>query len=97
MEIGEKYLPIGTVVMLKNGKKPVMIKGLAVSTKADVNLVYDYSAVLYPVGEVGGTQLAVFNHDQIEKVLFMGYVTEEQKQLNEKLLKLVGEKRANAK
>ena len=38
MEIGDKYLPIGTVVLLKGGTKSVMITGFcAVEGKNDGN------------------------------------------------------------
>lgn len=42
-EIGEKYLPIGTVVMLKGGTKRVMISGFCAIDGENVKNMYDYS------------------------------------------------------
>ena len=44
----EKFLPIGTVVMLKGGKKRVMVTGFCVSPDEDKNKVYDYSGYKHP-------------------------------------------------
>ena len=44
-------LPIGSVVLLKNSTKRVMISGVAqVSTDGGDEKVYDYTGVLYPEG-----------------------------------------------
>ena len=48
-EIGEKYLPIGTVVMLKGGTKRVMISGFCAIDGENVKNMYDYSGCVYPV------------------------------------------------
>ena len=40
-EIGEKYLPIGTVVMLKNGTKRAMITGFCSVAQEDKNKMYE--------------------------------------------------------
>ena len=40
MEIKEKYLPIGTVCMLKNGKKRVMITGFCTIPEDDKTKMY---------------------------------------------------------
>ena len=69
----EKYLPIGTVVMLQNGKKELMITGYLVSENGNQNEVYDYSGCLYPEGIISSDQNAVFNHNQIQEILFTGF------------------------
>ncbi len=81
----EKYLPIGTVVMLENGKKELMITGYLISESNNPSVVYDYSGCLYPEGIISSNQNAVFNHSQIKEVLFEGYNSEKYKELNEKL------------
>lgn len=81
--MNEKYLPIGTVVLLKNGKKRVMITGFLVSS--DGKTVYDYAGCMYPEGVVSSTEALVFNHDQIENIYHMGLIDEEEKQFKERL------------
>ena len=48
IEIGEKFLPIGTVVMLKNGTKRVMISGFCAMEGNNRNKIWDYSRVHVP-------------------------------------------------
>ena len=44
----DKYLPIGTVVLLKDAKKRVMITGFAVKGKETGDKMYDYMGCMYP-------------------------------------------------
>lgn len=98
MEKDEKFLPIGTVVLLKEGTKEVMITSYCIIPNGEIfdkngkiegeNIMYDYGACLYPEGVFNSTQVIAFNHDQIDKICFKGYVTESQKSLS----KLVNEK-----
>ena len=91
-EIGEKFLPIGTVVFLKGGKKELMIISYCIvpsgeaydkNGKIDVsNTMFDYGACVYPEGMITSDQLFAFNHEQIEKVVFMGYETDKQKDIS---------------
>ena len=97
MEKEEKFLPVGTVVLLKNGKRELMITSYYVMPAGDVydkngqvdakGKMYDYGACLYPEGLITSEQIFVFNHDQIEKVCFKGYVTDKQKQFSDLLIK----------
>ena len=75
----EKYLPVGSVCMLKGGQKAVMVVGYGIQPKENPNVVYDYLGALYPEGIVTMDQNMVFNHENIDRVLFKGYETEEQK------------------
>lgn len=93
MEIGERFLPIGTIVLLKNGKKELMIinhcvmpegEGYDKTGKIDVsNKVFDYGACLYPEGMITSNQMFAFNHSQIERVCFKGYQTEAHDKLSQ--------------
>ena len=71
----EKYLPIGTVVLLKEGKKRIMITGFCIKPEEDKDKMYDYGACLYPEGIERTNKTFVFNHDQIDRILFMGYTS----------------------
>lgn len=85
----EKYLPIGTVVMLKEGKKRVMITGFLTTPNNDKEKIYDYSGCLYPEGILTSEQTLVFNHEQIDKVYHLGLIDEEEKEFKEKLNSLL--------
>ena len=88
MEI-EKYLPIGTVLMLKDAKKRIMIIGyLPVSNKDGKKEVYDYAACLYPEGIISSDKTLLFNHDQIGKIYYIGNNDEETKQFIEQIKEL---------
>ena len=80
-----QLLPIGSVVMLKNGSKEVMITGFFIVSEKDPSVIYDYSACLYPEGIINSNENLLFNHDQIEKILFLGYMSEKEKTFKQKL------------
>ena len=81
----EKYLPIGTVVMLKGGKKRAMITGFCLIPEETKDKVFDYSGCLYPEGFISSKQTLLFNHEQIEKVYHLGLIDDEEKQFKQKL------------
>lgn len=95
MEKDEKFLPIGTVVLLKNGIKEVMITSYCIIPTGDVydksgkvestEEIYDYGGCLYPEGILGSDQSIIFNHEQIQKVCYKGYETDLQKELSERI------------
>lgn len=79
-------LPIGTIVLLKEGKKRLMIYGVK-QTESTNQKDYDYIGVVYPEGNMGqGTQF-LFNHEQIQEVYFRGYEDEERAAFIDKLAK----------
>lgn len=82
-----KYLPIGTVVMLKNGKKRVMITGFCCADEEKKDKVYDYCGLLYPEGYVYKNQMFLFDHNQIEKIYYLGLNDEENKKFQSELKK----------
>ena len=87
MEKREKFLPIGSVVLLNGGKKKIMITGFCSISSDDKTRVYDYSGCIYPEGYLSSNQICLFDHEQIEDIYFIGYENEEEtefkKQLNE--------------
>lgn len=88
----EKYLPIGTVCLLKNGKKRLMITGFCAVPTENKQKMYDYSGCIFPEGFLTSNQVCLFNHDQIEKIYHMGYEDESQQSFNKTLLKFVEKK-----
>ena len=81
----EKYLPIGTVVLLKEASKRLMITGYCSSQPSEPELVYDYVACLFPEGNLAGEDVALFNHDQIDVISHMGLTDEEYNNLNKQI------------
>ncbi len=87
--IEEKYLPIGTVVMLKGGKKRAMITGFCAISEDNKDKIYDYSGCLYPEGFISSNQTLLFDHEQIDKVYHMGLIDDEEKNFKIKLKELL--------
>lgn len=69
-------LPIGSVVLLKEGKKKLMIFGVK-QMDSEVREEYDYIGVMYPEGNVGIESQYLFNHENIDQIFFRGYEDEE--------------------
>lgn len=85
-------LPIGSVVLLKNGTHKVMIIGIKPIHAEQPDVVYDYFAVMYPEGYLGGKTCFMFNHDDINDVIFRGYDNPERRAFMEYLDKAAREK-----
>lgn len=85
----DKFLPIGTVVLLKGGKKRAMITGFCSIAQENQEKIFDYSGCVYPEGYLSSNQVCLFDHDQIEKIFFVGYEDEEEKMFKDKLNKIV--------
>lgn len=78
----EKYLPIGTVVLLKEAEKRIMIIGF----EADSNgKHFDYFGCLFPEGMQKSNKKLVFNHEQIKLIYYLGYFDEESKKYHQTL------------
>lgn len=71
-------LPIGTVVLLKDSSKKVMITGFFQRTSDEPDKLWDYAGCIFPEGYVGGDKVFLFNHEQICKIFMVGYQDEEQ-------------------
>ncbi len=73
----KEYLPIGTVVLLKNGSKKVMIYGRK-QIATENGQEFDYVACLYPEGNINDDYTFLFNNENIDKIIFKGYSDEEE-------------------
>jgi len=71
-EIKEKYLPIGSVVILKGATKRLMISGFCALDNSNKDKIWDYSGCMYPEGFLNSNQICLFDHDQIEKIYHIG-------------------------
>ena len=74
MKVSE-LLPIGSVIWLRDAKRPLMIFGIKQSDM-ETDKEYDYIGVLYPEGSMGQESQFLFQHEDIEKVVFRGYEDE---------------------
>lgn len=83
----EKYLPIGTVVKLKDGTKKIMITGFY-CTKKEANKIFDYSGCLYPEGLISMDKFYFFDHVQIQNVYHIGLIDDEERNFKEKLVEI---------
>lgn len=75
MENIKELLPIGSVVRLKKGTKRLMVSGV-MQTDVDGN-DHDYTGVLYPEGNISQETQFLFQHTDIEEIVFKGYEDEE--------------------
>lgn len=78
MELKE-LLPIGSVVLLNNAYKKIVIIGVMQIKHTDdgQNIVYDYMGVPYPEGYMGQETGLLFNHTSIQEIIFKGFVNKE--------------------
>lgn len=79
MLLAKEYLPIGSVVLLKNGIRKAMVIGIMpiITDKTGEQRSYDYTGVIYPEGLLSIEASFVFNQDQITEVIFRGYENSE--------------------
>ena len=88
-ELNEKQLlPVGSVVLLNNGEKHLMIYGL-LQVKADDKQLFDYIGCLYPEGFMSKDHTYMFNHSDIKDVAFLGFINAEQQVFNAKINELI--------
>ena len=91
----EQYLPIGSVVMLKSAKKRVMITGFAAKGKEAGDKLFDYVGCLFPEGVISSEKNLLFNHDQIDKIFYLGYSDDEETKFKIKLDEVLNKQSSN--
>ena len=74
----EGLLPVGSVVLLKNSTKRVIIIGVCQLAAADPGKVWDYVGCPFPEGYLGPDKTYLFNREQIDRIYAVGYQDEEQ-------------------
>ena len=79
-----KYLPIGSVVLLEQVDKKIMIYSRRYCDAVS-NKIYDYVGCFYPEGGIGKEYTMLFNHDRIIKVVSLGYNDETNVEFSKKL------------
>ena len=85
VNILERYLPLGSIVVLNGSVKKMMItaRGL-MAPVGEENKVFDYGGIFYPEG-VMGDKMAFFNQKYIYKVVFQGYSDADDDAMNDNI------------
>jgi hypothetical protein len=73
----KEYLPLGSVVLLNNGVKKVMIYGRR-QIDSSTGVERDYLACLYPEGNLRKEFTYLFNHSDIREIVFRGFSDSEE-------------------
>lgn len=89
----DKYLPVGSVVLLREGKKRVMIIGRGQRDQSSGDS-WDYLACPYPEGFLGVDYAYLFNHDKIERTFFIGFQDGEELAFEERLREAAAQEEA---
>lgn len=90
MNNNEKYLPLGTILNLKTGRHKVMVVGYCAKLAEDPKApFYDYIGCMFPEGIFTTEQSLVFNHCDIKEIYHLGFVDDEVKEFNKKLINLM--------
>ncbi|MCJ1976436.1 DUF4176 domain-containing protein [Pseudolactococcus paracarnosus] len=88
MEKENSLLPIGSVVYLKEGTVKMVIIGRSnlLTLPEKETVLFDYSAVIYPLGYVGEKEIYFFNKNDVDKIEFKGYSDSENEQFVKNML-----------
>lgn len=86
-------LPIGSVVLLGNSKKRVMIIGVAQRGVSQETKLRDYVGVVFPEGYLDSEKLFLFDNEQITQIYALGYQDAEQLAFKKKADELMAELR----
>lgn len=83
-EPAPSLLPIGTIVLLKDTNKRLMIYGRKQQDRGG-GKVWDYVGCLYPEGNIGPEYTFLFDHEQIEVIEHLGLKDQEEEQFLHRL------------
>lgn len=84
-----RVLPIGSVVLLKDAEKRLMIIGYQRTKADDSGKIYDYCGCTYPEGFMSPELSAAFDHDQIDRIIAVGLQNPYQIEFAEKLKEIL--------
>ncbi len=94
----DKVLPIGTVVLLKGATARLMIIGYQRKAADDSNdKIYDYCGCPFPEGYLSPEKTAIFDHDTIDRIIFMGLQNPAYIELTDKIRKVIADRETDSK
>lgn len=70
-------LPIGSVVLLKESTKRVMIIGVCQKGANNPEKIWDYAGVVFPQGYFSADKVFLFDTHQIDQIFQIGYLDAE--------------------
>ncbi|WP_243524101.1 DUF4176 domain-containing protein [Bacillus pseudomycoides] len=82
-------LSIGSIVTLKEGTKKLMIFGRKQQMETDDVRKFDYIGCPYPEGYINPDFTYLFNHDDIQEVVSVGYTDQEERDFQQNVLSKV--------
>ena len=74
--MNRSFLPLGSIVSLKESSRYVVVIGYTVVEEGE-NKIWDYLGCAYPIGVVDPSKNLLFDHSQIDKVIFRGFSDDE--------------------
>lgn len=81
----ERYLPLGSIVVLNGSVKKLMITARGILTgEGTERRIYDYGATFYPEG-VMNDKMIFFDHADIYRILFEGYTDMDDELMNDNI------------
>ena len=69
--MNDMFLPIGTIVSLKDAKEKIMITGY-LPVLEEEKVIFDYCGCFFPEGYLSANSNSLFNKTDIAKVEFLG-------------------------
>ncbi|MEA1011506.1 MULTISPECIES: DUF4176 domain-containing protein [Bacillus cereus group] len=87
--MNSQLFPIGSIVILKEGTKKLMIFGRKQQVETDEIRKFDYMGCPYPEGYINPDFTYLFNHDDIQEVVSTGYEDQEERTFQENVLSKV--------
>lgn len=94
MKEEDTMLPLGSILRLKGAKQNVVVIGYAVIEEGDVK-PWDYLGCPYPTGVIASDQNLLFNTEDIAKVTFLGFTSEEDKKYRKSIFDNLKKIRSN--
>lgn len=73
----KRLLPLGSVVLPKNGKRRFMIFG-RMQIQEGQDKIWDYAGCLYPEGNIDPQHNFLFDHEDIARIFFIGFQDSEE-------------------
>lgn len=86
----DAMLPIGSVVLLKEAERKLMIFGVQ-QISPEEEEVFDYIGVPYPEGSMGIETFFLFNYSDIDEVCFVGFSDVERQLFIERMQNILDE------
>lgn len=82
------FLPVGSIVLLKDATQMVSIIGF-VPVEENDNKIWDYLGAPYPFGVLEKNKNLLFNRNQIEEIVAVGYSNADDKEFRRQIIEVL--------